>query len=518
MVSPIRFSGLASGMDTESMIKDLMKAQRAPLNKLLQKKQLEEWKRDGYREANALLLEFRNVMLDMKLEGTYLKSKVSSSNEAVVSAKTITPGTNTSAQFTVTQLAQKSGTISTSTLSSSLSDKIDPNAKLEDIKDKFNGGASITSTSFKLEVYQADGTVKTSDEISINPSVDSLNDVIKKVNDAGLGVTMVYDSSTDKVLLNTNHTGDRASAPEIKILNGNDTPGNAFLNDVLKLQDADSGKNAKFTYNGVEMVQASNTLKINGMEYTIKDVGSASVTSSADTDAIFDSIKKFVEKYNDIIKVMNTKTHEKLYRDFTPLLEEQKTEMTEKQVEMWEEKAKSGLFRSDPILTSVLGELRRSLSTPVAGVKDTKFDTLSEIGITTGLYNENGKLYIDEKKLRDAINQNGSKVMELFTKKPDATSTGEAKIKESGIAVRMYDNLLVAMDRITEKAGSSAALKDNSLISKSINSIEQDIKQWEGRIKTIENRYWRQFTAMERAIQQANSQSGWLVQQFGGGQ
>ena len=34
---------------------------------------------------------------------------------------------------------------------------------------------------------------------------------------------------------------------------------------------------------------------------------------------------------------------------------------------------------------------------------------------------------------------------------------------------------------------------------------------------SVENRYWKQFTAMEKAIQQMNAQSAWLAQQFGGG-
>ena len=52
----MRISGLASGMDTESMIRDLMNAHRIPLDKITQKKQYLEWQLDDYRTTNRQLL------------------------------------------------------------------------------------------------------------------------------------------------------------------------------------------------------------------------------------------------------------------------------------------------------------------------------------------------------------------------------------------------------------------------------------------------------------------------------
>lgn len=88
MVSPIRMGGLVSGLETESIVKNLMKAQSAPLNKLLQKKQTEEWRRDQYREMNALLSDLKNKTFDMKLQSTYQKKELTSNNDSIVSVKT----------------------------------------------------------------------------------------------------------------------------------------------------------------------------------------------------------------------------------------------------------------------------------------------------------------------------------------------------------------------------------------------------------------------------------------------
>ncbi|WP_289140203.1 flagellar hook-associated protein 2 [uncultured Brevibacillus sp.] len=512
----MRISGLASGMDTEQMIKDLMKARRAPLDKLLKTKQTETWKRDSYREMNAMLLDFRNKASDMRLQGTFSKFKVASSNEGIVSSKSTGGGSSSTTQIKVTQLASVSSTLSSGGISADTASKINPDALLKDEKSKltaagqdFGPAAADGTHSFSLEVFQPDGKMKKVD-FSFDPNTETLNDVIKKVNKSGLGVTMFYDTASDKVSLATNHTGDNKGDKEIKVT-GN------FLTQTLRLTDADLGKNAEFTFNGLATERTSNIFTINGMEYTLKGIGDASLTATTDVDGIYDTIKGFIDKYNEIINKMNQKVIEKRYRAFDPLLNEQREAMSEKQIEQWEEKAKSGLLRSDPLLNSALYGMRRALSTPVAGVSDTKFDTLSEIGIKTMEYTEKGKLHIDEKKLREAITLNGDKVMDLFTKTPTATDA-EGSFYESGIGKRLYEQLKGYMDKITEKAGSSGTSVDKSVLGKSLDQLDKDIDRWEDRLKDIENRYYKQFTAMEKAISKANSQSGWLAQQFGGGQ
>ncbi|MGG1664393.1 flagellar hook-associated protein 2 [Brevibacillus sp. NRS-1366] len=515
-MSSMRIGGLASGMDTEQMIKDMMNARRVPLNKLQQKKQAEEWKRDSYREMNALMLDLRNTALNMKLKGTYSKFKVTSSSEAVVSAKSTASSTSSTSQITVDTLAKVSSTLSyngTEGISASTTNKINPDALLKDELSKLKSSnlgtqAADGTYSFSLEVFQPDGSMAPAKTFSFDPNTESLNDVIKKVNSSGLGVSMFYDAAADQISLSTNHTGKNSAGSEIKV-------SGAFLKDALALADATSGENAKFTINGMTTERTSNTFTINGMEYTLKSKGDATVSATVDVDGIYETIKGFVDKYNEIIAKMNSVVTEKRYRDFAPLLDEQKEAMSEKQIEAWEKKANSGMLRSDAMLTSALNGMRRALSSRVSGVSDAKFDTLSEIGIKTMEYSENGKLHIDEKKLREAITENGSKVIELFTK---TASDPNAKFDESGIATRLYDQLKVSMEKITEKAGSSASLKDNSFLGKSIDRLDKDIDRWEVRLKDIENRYWKQFTAMEKAIERANSQSGWLAQQFGGGQ
>lgn len=510
MANPIRLSGLASGMDTETMVRDLMKARRMPLDKLLQKKQTEEWKRDSYREMNAMLLDLRNTSFDMKLQGTFQKSKVTSSSESVATARGAGGSTSFTSQITVTQIAEVSRSVSSTAISKAAGPKINPDEKLSTESAKFN---TVPDTSnFTIRVYQQDGKYKDK-TFSIDPATESLNDVLKKVNSSGIGVNLTYDSFSDKVSMATNHTGNNnPSGSEIIISGG------TFLTGALSLSSStDNGQNAKFTLNGLATERASNTFTVDGVEYTVKNTGSTTISTSPDADAIYDSIKKFVDKYNEVIAKLNTETKEKKYRDYAPLLDEQREGMTDKQIELWEEKAKSGLLRSDSILTSALTDMRRALSSPVSQVTDSDYNTLSSIGITTGNYLDDGKLYIDETELRKAISEHGSSVLELFTKSSDASDTA-TKFNESGVGQRLYDQIVSSMGKITEKAGSSASLTDNSYLGKSIDQMEDEIEGWQGRLIDIENRYWKQFTAMEQALNKANSQSAWLTQQFSSGQ
>ncbi|WFR64342.1 flagellar cap protein FliD N-terminal domain-containing protein [Paenibacillus amylolyticus] len=79
----MRINGF-SGMDVDSMVKELMTAKRAPLDKLNQKKTLLEWQRDSYRELNSKMYEFRNT----KLQQTYRLSSALNTQKAVVTGNT----------------------------------------------------------------------------------------------------------------------------------------------------------------------------------------------------------------------------------------------------------------------------------------------------------------------------------------------------------------------------------------------------------------------------------------------
>lgn len=200
---------------------------------------------------------------------------------------------------------------------------------------------------------------------------------------------------------------------------------------------------------------------------------------------------------------------EKRYRDYQPLTDEQKEAMKEDQITKWEEKAQSGLIRSDSILTGVLDKMRIDLSTPVSGIT-TAFKTLSSIGITTStIYTDNGKLMIDESKLKDAISNDPNAVANLFS----ATGTTSS---ENGFANRLKDSLKGAIDSIAKKAGKASYVQSMYSLGRDVSELSTRISKFEVRLSEIETRYYNQFNAMEQAIQRANAQSSQFMNSLGG--
>lgn len=386
--------------------------------------------------------------------------------------------------------------------------QIDPSKSIAQLRanfanDPFGGNNDLTE--FKFTVT-ANGVSKT-----FTFSVDeSLNSILSKISaDKDLNVSAYYDPITDKIVFKTRNTGASASISIVSEEGG----GNLFgENGAFKISGSASGKNAVVVINGITMEKSSNTFTVNGITFTLKKAmgegESATLNVERDIDSVVETIKTFVELYNETIEYINSKLTEQRYRDYPPLTDEQKKEMTEDEIEKWEKMARSGLLRSDQLLISIRDRMRQILYTPVNGLP-AEYDSLLDIGIKSGAYYEKGKLYLDEEKLREALNQDLEAVMKLFTNQ-GSDSTG------SGVAVSLYDALKNGIKSITDKAGGGDfEVFDNSLLARRIREIDERIDTMEEKLREIEERYWKQFTQMEKYISAMNQQSLWLASQFG---
>ncbi|MFC7685708.1 flagellar hook-associated protein 2 [Ureibacillus sp. GCM10028918] len=501
---PLRISGLASGMDTETMVKELMTAERLPLDKINKKKQYTEWQRDDYRAVNRSLYDFRNLTSDTMLkQATFIKKAVSSSAPDDVSIKNINSVSDFSGKINVKQLAEAASMQS--------SDKV---VDSEDALSKKLSELGITTvpSSFTIRSIKEDGTLDSGYEVKIS-SDSTLKSVIDDIN-KNSNVNAFYDSYTGKLAFTAKNSGNVEGGNEIEF-SGNYSFLKVDQNNTIAADPANArgnvGKNAIFTFNGLETQRQSNTFNINGFEITLKQARETDITFSSepDVDAILESVTKFIDEYNKLIADLNTQIRETKNRDYEPLTDAEKEELSEDQIEKWEEKARSGTLKNDSIISSVLNKMRSSLSNSVNGVSGATI--LSEIGITTSNnYLDNGKLSIDETKLRQAISEDPNQVYELFAADGDKDS-------EKGLARRLTSALDDARKQITEKAGSDSAINNNFALGQLLNNYDDQIKRFEDRLEQVENRYWKQFSAMETAIQKANSQSSYLAGMFNTG-
>ncbi|MDD3890593.1 MAG: flagellar filament capping protein FliD, partial [Syntrophomonadaceae bacterium] len=402
-INPIRFGGIASGLDTESIIKNLMKIEQIKVDRNVQQKQILEWKRDDYRDINTKLLALRNSTFDLKLQGTFMTKKANSSDETCLTATAGAEAVEGNYQVEVVSLA--------SGVTAASSAALESNATKTTLKDQFTGIAD--KISFTLE-----NKVDESQTFTFNTAEKSIYDVIRSINDAGIGIKASYDEGTDRFFLMTANTGSEAKISVTKDesydKDNNLVADKSFLRDTLKIYSGNlptdgtpislgTGTDAEIKFNGITGLKfSSNQFNFNNINFNLKKTDTVDLSISYNTDAVVDKIKSFVENYNTIMENISTKMSEKRYRDFPPLTAEQKKDMDEKDIELWEEKARSGLFRADSMLSGIASDLRTSTGSAVKGLTG-DYKTLSSIGISTGAWYDQGKLYVDETKLKKAL-------------------------------------------------------------------------------------------------------------------
>lgn len=493
----MRITGLGSGMDIDYMVKEMMTAERIPMDKLSQKKIWTEWQQQAYRETNLSLSNFRTAFEGLRFSRSFNAFSASSS------------GTAASATATSTTVA---GSYSIEVQSLASSAKMHSATSLTEGDGSKSQGTSVLGIGGTVKV-----TDSTGDEVNIDLlATDTLSQVASKIQTATAGTTVElragFDSTTSRFFVSTKGMGadqnftlafDSTDLGK-RIMGGT----GENVSTTVPSANVSAATDGSFLYDGIPVTGLKeNKVTVNGLNVELKAIGTSTVTISADTEAPFQAIKKAIESYNEMIAKFEKQVVEKHYKDFPPLTDDQRKELSESEIKLWDEKARSGLLRSDPILRETLTNLRRAFADPVEGLPAGSLNTLSAIGITTGNFREGGKLNIDETKLRQALAEKPDEVMQLFTEK----TAGK------GVAERVYSELNEGIRKLSAKAGAPTALNDNSTLTQRLKQMDTQIKTWQSRLVGIEDRYWKQFSAMERAMNQMNQQSSWIQQNMMGG-
>lgn len=480
----MRVGGLATGMDIEAMVDKLMDAERIPYDKMKQDRTKLTWKQDAFRDLNKSLLELDNMVLKMKMNSTYNPKKVISTQENAVTATPSSKSGDRTYRIEVDKLATSA---------------INMGEAIESIDAELDAGTHHYYT------YDENGEQQTH-EVKIEDG-DTIKDVLNKINADDSPVRAFYDETSKKVIMETTRTGSyNDNGNEIEFADG------SFFTDVLKLnQDNEKGgTDAVFKYNDQEFTSKNNSYELDGTLFQFHNVtnGAANLTISTDEDAIFDSIVEFIDKYNEVVEKFNDTQQEERFRDFPPLTDAQKEEMSEDEIKKWEEKAKSGILKGESIVSNGLYNMRSSWYSKVDN--DQGFSSITQIGISTSeRYLDGGKLEIDEDKLRKAISEDAAGVQALFS---NNSTEGDR-----GIINRLDDQINQISKNINNRAGKvkGTTTLDNYALGKRMKAIDQRISDFEVRLKKVEDRYWNQFTQMEKAIQRMNDQSAQLLSQFG---
>lgn len=511
---PTRISGLGSGLDINAIVQQAMQAKRIPIDQMKQKVTYLGWQRDAYRDMNTEMSNFLKEVQKLTLESSVLAKKASLSAADADKVKAAPSASAVNGNFTldVTQIAK-----SASIISSALGVSANPTVALAPA----DATLRVKGTTGEKQVEITSG--------------DNINQIVSKINGvtSQTGVKAIYDQLSDKLTLVNTQTGSDGNIKlEIEDL---DSTGLLFnqlhITTALSpdLTDpATNGQDAIVDFNNTGAVTiASNSFTLNNINFTLlKDPDGAPYSISGsintDVDTAVSTIKGVFDKYNEIIAKVNSKLSEPKYRDYLPLTDTQKENMKDSEIKLWDDKAKSGLLRGDSILRAGLEKMRRFLSDSVSGIGAGQYDSLEDIGITTApsngvstsqAYRENGKIYINEDKLRIALTNSPDQVAALFTK--DGARDANNRLTswaDAGIGTRLYE--IVNIDLINGLTEKTQIIPTRSYLNRQIDDYSSRIVLAESGLSTYEQDLYSRYAKMEKALNNLNSQGSSLASFF----
>ncbi|MDO5572601.1 MAG: flagellar filament capping protein FliD [bacterium] len=480
----VRISGMNSGLDTDSIVQDLVKAYSTKTDTYKKEQTTLQWKQDAWKALNTKIYSFYSSSLsNMRFSSNYNAKKTTVSDEtkaSVIASDGAVSGIQT---LKITDLA-KAGYLTGDKLTTNDGSKLSSATKMSQLG--YTGSGSFTVT-------KGDGTT-TSLSISENTTIDQLTAGLTK---AGLNAN--FDSSNGRIYVSAKTTGTAADFS---------FSGDTAALDALGLNNVNNkvaGSNAKITLNGVDYESNSNAFTINGMTITVKGKTGTdeelSLSTDTDYDKIYDNIRNFFKEYNTLVNEMDSMYNAASSKGYDPLTDDEKSSMTDSQIEAWEKKIKDALLRRDDTVESVTSSMRMAmLQTYTVGGKTM---SLSNFGINTMGYfnaadNEKNAYHIDgdandsntagnQDKLKAAIASNPTGVQDFFTQ----------------LSNNLYDTLSRKM-RHTELS-SAFTVYDDIRMKEEYDDYTTKISDWEKHVADIEEKYYKQFTAMEKAMATLNS-------------
>jgi flagellar hook-associated protein 2 len=503
----LRIGGIASGLDTNQIIADLMRAERIPLDRIQQDRIFLDWQRDAYREVNLSISKFRDNFEKLRLQGTFNSYAATSSNTNVANATATSSAVPGTYNLDVISLAK----VATARSEQAITKDVGGVPTQVKSTDKILGAGETAS--FKIKNGAGlETTITIDDQVTYGDLASKIGNAVD-VDGKSLGFRANFDDTTGRFFISTKELGGDQQINFEEVTG--DFVKNNILNDATLSGVSGSvysfqGTYGEINFDGVQVNNLkSNTVTVNGIQLSLLQEGQSSTISvQSDISKNFDLIKGFVESYNELVNELEGKLTERRYRDYRPLTNEQRDGLSEREAEQWDEKAKSGLLRNDKLIRNVLSELRTSFSNPVEGIPSGEISALSEIGIKTGDYRLGGQLFIDEDKLKNALQNKPDEVMNLFTRKASDTEATSYQ----GLGFRLQGVTSTAITSLRKQAGSTNGIGlDTSSLGKNIQRIDDRISRFQSRLTQVEDRYWRQFTAMEKAMNELNNQSAFIM-------
>lgn len=489
---PIRITGMNSGLDTESIISELVKAQKTKSENIKKKQTTLEWKQDAWKELNAKIYKlFNSTLNSMRMSGDYSKKTTDVSNSSIVSVITGDAAMNATQELTVDSIAatgymtgdQLGGGVAKDTKLSSLT------------------GVTVGS---KITVTKGDGS-STDIEITSDMTIGSFTE---KLKEAGLEAN--FDAKNGRFHIAAKKSGSKNDFS----ISSTDT---ATL-DALGLGSGakkTAGTDAKITLNGIEYISDTNTFDINGMTITAlkKSSEKVTLTTRQDTDGIYNKIKDFFKEYNSLINEMDKLYNAESSKGYDPLTDEEKDSMSDTEIEKWETKIKDSVLRRDSNLSTVSSAMK-DIMLKGAMVNGQQM-YLSQFGIETLGF------FTSEENEKNAYHINGDEDDSSVSAKENTLKAMIASEPETVISFfsQLSQNLYSKLNELSssvEGVRTFGKFYDDKRMKDEYDNYTKKIKEQEAKVTALEDRWYKKFSAMETALAKMQSNQSAVSALLGG--
>lgn len=542
----LRMTGMYSGMDTETIVSQLVKAKSTKVTNLKNEQKKLEWKQTAWQDLNSKIYNmYSKTLSNLRLTSAYSKKSTVSSDSTKVTVVASEGAVNGTQTLKVNKLA-KSGYLTGAKLDGKTSTTTGTDGK--DVTKVVNWETTdklseIDSnlTGKTISITTGSGTDAKTTDIEITADM-TINDLVAKFKDAGVNAS--FDTTNQRFFINSTGTGsaknftltsDDSTALASLGLDPNTTYTdiNGSKNSCVKIE----GQDAEIVLNGATFVSDSNTFSINGL--TINTLGvtdeEISLVTSTDYDGIYNTIKDFLTEYNDLINEMDKLYNADSARKYDMLTNDEKDSMTDDEVEQWEDKIKSALLRKDNSLYNVMNTLTTTMMDGYyennLSDKQKKNMSASEI---SAWYKENGgkKHYLSDYGIgtlsyfeaqdneHHAYHINGDADDEFTSTKEDKLKAAIADDPEgtanffATLCKSLYSKLDETMSESTDYSSIYKVYNDKQL-KKDYNDYTKKIRDAEDELNDYEDRWYNKFSKMEVALSKLQSQTSSISSMLG---
>jgi len=449
-MSTISFSGISTGMDTASMITQLVNLERTGINQLNSQKQDYQSRISIVQNLNSKLQALQTKAKDFATVDKFLSYETESSDKDFVTVSASGKATPGNYSILVDKLATAERRYS---MGFSAQDEAG-----------VAGEGTLT-----LQVGAGDAV-----DIDITAD-DTLESIVAKINSADVEATagILFDGTSYHLQISGKETG----AENALTISESGASLNMDLDDA-SANIVQAASDAQIQMDGFTITSASNevTTAIPGVTLRLEDETDpdqpVNISISPSTGAVTTKIKEFVKAYNDIASI--------IHNEFA-----------------FNGEAKSaGRLVGDSTLRSVQMQLSQVMSSAIDGLPG-GIQALSQLGIKS---DSDGTLKIDETELGDVITNNAGGVAQLFAGTPDHTVEG------------LGDKLDSLIETFVDYSNGILTAKINGMNS-SIKTIDNSITRQEQYVSKYEEKLRAQFTSMEVMVSGLQSQSNFLASQ-----